>query len=143
VPQGGRNRGSRMVVVDLIFGADNRQGIQSRTNECTSQERLTKVPQGGNWQQHGGHHGGETERSGIYDTTSGAFHQRDESATTTATRQHTQTVREMQAIWQLPTTGFRVSYVGSHGQGLKTLNKQVYLFSLHRDSPGGHGARNR
>jgi hypothetical protein len=38
--------------IDLGVGADNRMGIQSRTNEDQARERLTKVPKGGNWQQH-------------------------------------------------------------------------------------------
>ena len=45
--------------IDLGVGADNRKGIQSRTNDDQDRERLTKVPKGGmhNWQQHRGHHG--------------------------------------------------------------------------------------
>jgi hypothetical protein len=50
---GTQPRGKRQGI-DLVFGADNRMGIQSRTNDDQDRERLTKVPKGGmhNWQHY-------------------------------------------------------------------------------------------
>jgi hypothetical protein len=120
VPQGGSNRGSRIAVeferTALAVGKPVQLGRLKKVLRPTEDPRENNREK---WYlRHHKRYSSSMRRNRDYDSN-------NTTNTTKVSRE------DMQAIWQhLDITGCQVSYVGPHGQGLKTLNTTIIFTSV-------------